>query len=83
MSTSIGAEGLDFTDGRDLYIADDAKSFGTAILSLLRDPHLRRRCEVNAAALAARYDWSQIAHRFAQVLEEAVVGQQASAISRS
>ncbi len=83
VSTSIGAEGLDFTDGRDLYIADDAKSFGTAILNLLRDPHLRRRCEVNAAALAARYDWSQIAHRFAQVLEEAVVGQQASAISRS
>lgn len=83
VSTSIGAEGLDFTDRRDLYIADDATSFGVAILSLLRDPRLRRQCEVNAAALAARYDWSQIARRFAQVLEEAVAAQQTGAVSRS
>jgi glycosyltransferase involved in cell wall biosynthesis len=83
VSTSIGAEGLDFADGRDLYIADDAKSFGTAILQLLRDPSLRQRCEVNAAALAARYDWSQIARQFAQVLEEAVAAQRSGAMSRS
>jgi glycosyltransferase involved in cell wall biosynthesis len=82
VSTSIGAEGLDFTDGRDLYIADDAKSFGTAILNLLRDPRLRRQCELNAAALAARYDWSQIARQFAQVLEEAIAAQR-PALSRS
>ena len=83
VSTSIGAEGLDFTEGRDLYIADDAKSFGAAILNLLRDPGLRRHCEVNAAALAARYDWAQIARQFAQVLEEAVAAQQTGAVSRS
>lgn len=81
VSTSIGAEGLDFTDRRDLYIADDAKSFAAAVLNLLRDPGLRRRCEVNAAALAASYDWSQIAHRFTQVLNEAVAMQQTDAIS--
>jgi len=83
VSTSIGAEGLDFTDGRDLYIADDAKSFGAAILQLLRDPSLRRQCEGNAAALAARYDWSQIARQFAQVLEETVAAQRSGAMSRS
>jgi len=83
VSTSIGAEGLDFTDRRDLYIADDAKSFGAAILNLLRDPGLRRQCESNAASLAARYDWSQIARQFAQVLEEAIAAQQTGAVSRS
>jgi glycosyltransferase involved in cell wall biosynthesis len=83
VSTSIGAEGLDFTDRRDLYIADDAKSFGDAILQLLRDTELRRQCEVNAAALAARYDWSQIARSFAQVLEEAIATQLTGALSRS
>jgi glycosyltransferase involved in cell wall biosynthesis len=71
VSTSIGAEGLDVTPGRDLLIADDAESFSARILLLLRDPELRRSCEQNAAALAARFDWSQIARRFAEVLREA------------
>ena len=71
VSTSIGAEGLDVTHGRDLLLADDAQSFAAGILQFLRDPELRRRCEQNAAALAARYDWSQIARRFAEVLRDA------------
>jgi polysaccharide biosynthesis protein PslH len=73
VSTSIGAEGLDVTDGRDLLIADNAQLFADSILRLLRDPKLRRSCEQAAAALAARYDWSQIARRFSDVLREAAV----------
>jgi glycosyltransferase involved in cell wall biosynthesis len=71
VSTSIGAEGLDVTDGRDLLIADSAHLFADSILRLLRDRELRRSYEQAAAALAARYDWSQIARRFADVLREA------------
>jgi len=74
VSTSIGAEGLDVTPGRDLLIADDAASFASSILQLLRDSALRRTCEQNAASLAARYDWSQIARRFAEVLQDAAAG---------
>jgi polysaccharide biosynthesis protein PslH len=74
VSTSIGAEGLDVTRGRDLVIADDAELFAAGISQLLRDPALRRTYEQNAAALAARYDWSQIARRFADVLHAAVAG---------
>jgi len=73
VSTSIGAEGLDVTDGRDLLIADNAQLFADSILRLLRDPKLRRSLEQAAAALAARYDWSQIARRFSDVLREAAV----------
>jgi glycosyltransferase involved in cell wall biosynthesis len=72
VSTSIGAEGLDVTSGKDCLIADDAQSFAAAILALLRDPALRRTYEDNAAALAARYDWSHIARRFADALGLAV-----------
>jgi glycosyltransferase involved in cell wall biosynthesis len=72
VSTSIGAEGLDVTDGRDLLIADNTQLFADSILRFLRDPKLRRSCEQSAAALAARYDWSQIARQFADVLAEAV-----------
>jgi glycosyltransferase involved in cell wall biosynthesis len=72
VSTSIGAEGLDVTDGCDLMIADNAQSFGAAIVRLLQEPGLRRNYEQAAAALAGRYDWSQIAQRFAEVLQHAV-----------
>ena len=74
VSTSIGAEGLDVTSGKDCLLADDAPSFAAAILAVLRDPALRRSYEDNAAALAARYDWSQIARRFAEALGESVNG---------
>jgi glycosyltransferase involved in cell wall biosynthesis len=72
ISTSIGAEGLDVTSGKDCLLADDAQTFAAAILAVLRDPALRRTYEDNAAALAARYDWSQISKRFADALDEAV-----------
>jgi glycosyltransferase involved in cell wall biosynthesis len=72
VSTTIGAEGLDVSDGRDLMIADNAQAFAGAIMRLLQEPVLRRNYEQAAAALAARYDWSQIAQRFAEVLQNAV-----------
>ena len=74
VSTSIGAEGLDVSPGRDLLIADDAPSFAAAILRLLREPDLRRSYEQAAAASAARFDWSQIARGFAEVLQETRAG---------
>ena len=73
VSTSIGAEGLDLTHGRDLLIADSPESFATSILSLLREPELRRSYEQAAAALAARYDWSEITLAFAEVLRDSIV----------
>lgn len=74
VSTSIGAEGLDVQHGRDLLLADNAQSFATGILYLLRDPALRRRYEDAAAKLAAQYDWSHIARRFAEVLQASCTG---------
>ncbi len=71
VSTSIGAEGLDVKDGRDLMISDNAQSFAAAVVRLLKEPELRRGYEQAAATLAARYDWSQIARRFAEVLRDA------------
>lgn len=72
VSTSIGAEGLDVIPGRDLEIADTSNGFASAVIRLIRDPGLRRTYETNAAILAARYDWSEIAHAFAQVLQKSI-----------
>ncbi|HEX4783739.1 MAG TPA: glycosyltransferase family 4 protein [Candidatus Sulfotelmatobacter sp.] len=70
VSTSIGAEGLDVENGRDLVLADDAASQIQAITLLLRDSALRRQYEEAAARLAAQYDWSNIERRFAEVLQQ-------------
>ena len=72
ISTSIGAEGLELTSGKDCLIANDPQSFAAAILAVLQDPMLRKNYEDNAFALAARYDWSQIARKFAEALNAAI-----------
>src|SRR5580698_10200260 len=69
VSTTVGAEGLDVHPGRDIILADDARSFAQAVIMLLRDSQLRRRYEKAAAETAARYDWPAIGGRFAQVLQ--------------
>lgn len=68
VSTSIGAEGLDVHDGTDVMLADDPGAFAQATIVLLRDADLRRAYEREAARLAAKYDWSAIGERFADVL---------------
>ncbi len=74
ISTSIGAEGLTFQDGRDLLLADDAPSFVKTILLLLRDAQTRRRLEQAAVQLAAQFDWSVVAEQFADVLRKMTSG---------
>jgi glycosyltransferase involved in cell wall biosynthesis len=69
VSTTVGAEGLDVHHGRDIILADDARSFAQAVIMLLRDPELRRRYEKAAAETAARYDWPAIGERFSEVLQ--------------
>ncbi len=61
ISTSVGAEGLDVTDGHELLIADDAASLGAAVCRLIADGHERQRLAANAFRLVQqRYDWTSI-----------------------
>jgi glycosyltransferase involved in cell wall biosynthesis len=72
VSTSIGAEGLDVTDGRDILLADTANEFADSVIALLRDPVRRRQLERAAGQTAARHDWPTIARRFEDVLRETI-----------
>jgi glycosyltransferase involved in cell wall biosynthesis len=78
VSTTVGAEGLDINDGRDILLADDAEGFGQFVIKLLRDRQLRQQFEQAAARLAARYDWSEIAVGFEAVLARVAREQAAS-----
>lgn len=71
VSTTVGAEGLDVTDGRDLVLADDARSFADAVVKLLLDRERRREMEQAASKLAERYDWSAVVSRFEDALASA------------
>lgn len=72
VSTSIGAEGLTFQNGRDLLLADDASSFTQAILMLLRDAEIRGKFEQAARQLAVQHDWSEVVRQFGETLRSVV-----------
>ncbi len=72
VSTTVGAEGLDISPGRDIAIADDPAAFADAVVSLLNDRELRRGYERAASETAAKYDWSVIAAKFGEVLESVI-----------
>jgi GT2 family glycosyltransferase/SAM-dependent methyltransferase/glycosyltransferase involved in cell wall biosynthesis len=54
VTTTIGAEGLDVSDGEEMLIADDPEAFAERIVSLHRDPARWRRLSENGQALAER-----------------------------
>ena len=37
MSTTLGAEGIDVVDGRDVWLADDPGAMAAAVVELLAD----------------------------------------------
>jgi glycosyltransferase involved in cell wall biosynthesis len=76
VSTSVGAEGLDVHDGRDILLADTPNQFADAVVGLLRDREWRRRVGEAARELAARYDWSVIAQQFEETVRKVALANQ-------
>ncbi len=69
VSTTIGAEGLPVTSGRDIVIADGPDAFSRAVVDLIRNQERRRRIEAAARQLVVdRYDWCAVAHDLEQAL---------------
>jgi glycosyltransferase involved in cell wall biosynthesis len=82
VSTSIGAEGLDVYNGRDIVLEDRPDAFAQSVIKLLRERDLRRRVEESAAQRAARYDWAAVGERFEKVLFQLVAGNVAAGVER-
>ena len=72
VSTTVGAEGLPVTTGRDVEIADEPSRFAHAVVHLMRDTLARRAIETAARQLVVeRYDWSAVAQDFESALLKA------------
>jgi glycosyltransferase involved in cell wall biosynthesis len=75
VSTSIGCEGLDVTDGVHLLIGDDMKEIALKTIKVLADRSLQKRLADKARELAvARYGWDSIAQRLCDTYEQLLDG---------
>jgi sugar transferase (PEP-CTERM/EpsH1 system associated) len=69
VSTTIGAEGLPVTDGKEILIADSPESFAHAVVSLLCQREQRRQLGLSARRLVEeKYSWSMVSDLFDAVL---------------
>jgi polysaccharide biosynthesis protein PslH len=80
VSTGLGIEGLDVTDGEHFLRADDAEAFSRGILSLLEDADLRARVASAARRLIdERFSWSSVARQFETICLAALARRRPSA----
>lgn len=71
VSTRFGVSGIEYTNGRDVIIADDAPVFANAIAQLMRDPDRQKELGANARKLAeSKYDWRTLIPRFEALYQE-------------
>ncbi|MDR3533765.1 MAG: glycosyltransferase [Rhodopila sp.] len=77
VSTTLGIEGLDVTDGENFLRADDAEAFARSILRLMDDASLRARIAGAARALMEeRFSWSRVARQFEAICLRALAQRQ-------
>jgi glycosyltransferase involved in cell wall biosynthesis len=63
ISTTLGVEGIEYRDGQDLLVANNAPSFAQATMRLLTDPDLNRQMRENGRAwVETHYAW-QVVYR--------------------
>jgi sugar transferase (PEP-CTERM/EpsH1 system associated) len=75
VSTTIGREGLDVTDGEHLLVADDPAAFADHAIRLLRDSDLYHMMTDRARHLVvSRYDWDAIADQLLDVYDRLCSG---------
>jgi len=69
VSTSIGVEGIDVTDGFDMLIADNEKLFAEKVIELLESKEFRIYIQKNANKLIReKYDWDIIGSEMADFI---------------
>jgi glycosyltransferase involved in cell wall biosynthesis len=73
VSTRVGAEGLEFVDGREIVIADDPDAFAAATVRLLCDPWARKMLGDGARQrVEARYAFDNLRRGVRQALAVAI-----------
>jgi len=74
VSTSVGCEGLNIANRRNIMVADDPKSFSESVIELLNDAKMRGEIEKEARDLAKTYDWGRMVEKQEAVYQHLVSG---------
>ncbi len=74
VSTAKGAEGLDFTDGQDIVIAETDAALAAGCVTLLRDADACLRLGTAARVTAARYDLPAVIGQIGAILDDMLAG---------
>jgi glycosyltransferase involved in cell wall biosynthesis len=77
VSTTLGAEGIDAVNGKEILITDDPADFADAVLRLLGDPALAAQIGASARRAAVeRYAWTSAASRLEDLFRELLAGRE-------
>ena len=77
ISTSVGCEGLETVDGRNILIRDDPTQFAEAVVGVLRDPELRGRLGHEARNTAEKfYAWRVVGRRLVGLYQDLIAAAQ-------
>lgn len=75
VSTTLGAEGIKYTDGKDILIADKPNDFAEKVLQLLGAPEKCRQMGQEARSLVCgMYDWNIVGEKLKHIYREAAGG---------
>ncbi len=78
VATEMSCDGVEYDDGEDVIIADNASAFANAVIRLLKDSDLRRKLGENARKrVLEQYSWKSQAERFEEIYERVVAGSSA------
>lgn len=83
ISTTLGAEGLEATPGREIIVADSADAYAGAVASLSAFSSQWRRLADNGRTLAkTKYDWSVIGRKLSGIYGDELAVQPRHRITR-
>lgn len=73
VSTSVGSEGLQLINGKDIVVSDEAENFAFNVLNLLDQPDKRGNIARHARRTVEKYyDWSEIANPLDRAYDKAI-----------
>ncbi|MEM7466645.1 MAG: glycosyltransferase family 4 protein [Pseudomonadota bacterium] len=73
VATTVGAEGLEGENGRDICLVDQPTDIAEAIVELVLDHDKRRAMEQSARRLVEEnFSWARVADRFSEICNETI-----------
>jgi len=70
VATSRATFGINPTNGKNMFVANEYAAFSEYLIMLLKDVELRKRIAINALALVRKFDHKHAAEKLEQVLKE-------------